>query len=690
MTIRLNEHPISARIFGASIVSKIGGIFGLLALVYSIFLFTTSHMTSQLIGVSSAIDEAGTLRMRVYKIGQLIAQLTGPPAEKDLQILRQERDQWMAVLDGLRFGTAGHGPIEQLSPVIGVKLREIQNEWNNELAPLVDRVLHAEEPELQAIQKEYLVQADRFVLAVSAMVHTLEQDVAARTNKLYTIQIIFWVFSIILMALAVLFLNQQIRVRLGRLATRADRLVPGEGEVGVPIAEADDMARFTKTFERLMEGLLHSREEIQALHATGQEISSLGTLSLDEVLKRIVDRAADLVGADQAALFLRHPFMDCWMIEASSGEGFNKTRKGILLFEQTPFVSQVYESRRPTTIDDLSCYPDRPVGLRDEFGAKSFLGVPLLTPHGCIGVLALMSTRSLRHFLESDVHVAQQFASYAAVTVENARLFDAVESESKLLKEKLAAVEREVAELTHEVKAPAGRVAEFASWIEKDYGHRLDEKGIRYLHWIQKEGRDLASLASRTLDWSRITQVPTPIEPVDMRAVVQEVLELLDQDRSKKGVHVTVAPDLPRLACQRIHAKQILENLVSNAIKYTGTQPHSLIEIGWGVQNEHPFFFVRDNGRGIEPAMTERIFLPFQRLATDQPGSGIGLSIVKTVLEHYGGKIWVESTPGQGSTFYFTLPVLPDDAVPRNEPMRQDARQEAISSGQPHEPGGGL
>ena len=138
--------------------------------------------------------------------------------------------------------------------------------------------------------------------------------------------------------------------------------------------------------------------------------------------------------------------------------------------------------------------------FRDEFHAKSYLGVPLRGPHDCPGVLVLLSTVRARMFTEWDIRMAQQFASHAAVAMENARLFDALESESQHLQNQLAVVERHVAELTHEVKAPAGRVAEFASWIERDYGRLLDTKGLRYLAWIKNEGSDLATLAERTLD----------------------------------------------------------------------------------------------------------------------------------------------------------------------------------------------
>jgi signal transduction histidine kinase len=676
MSLEPSEQAATTLSFRTSIVTKIGSMFALLALIYSVFLFTTSHMTSQLIGVSAAIDEAGAQRMRVYKIGLLVtaASLT----ERDRQAIRNEQDRWEAVWTGLRFGTEAHGPVANMAPSVSLRLQDVHDTWMNRLSPIIERLLESEGSQRGQFQQQYLREADAFVSSLSAMVNALEQDAAGRIRRLYWVQMSLLMLSILIMGAALLLVHQQIRVPLGRLATAAARLFAGEEKPGVSHPAAGELATLTHTVEGLIERYLHNRDEIRALHATGQEISSLGTLSLEEVLKRIVDRAADLVHADLAALFLRHPFMECWIVEAASGEAFDRIRKEILLFEQTPFIYQVYDSRRPTTVDDLSRYPDQPVRLRDEFGAKSFLGVPLLTPHGCIGVLALMSTQALHHFLESDVLLAQQFASYAAVTIENARLFDSVESESKLLKDKLAAVEQKVAELTHEVKAPAGRVAEFASWIEQDYGSRLDDKGLRYLHWIKKEGRDLASLANRTLDWTRLTQVPSSVESVDLRAVVSEVLELLEQDRARKGVRIEVSPNFPRLACQRIHVKQILENLVGNAIKYSGTQRYPLVEIGSEARNGDVVFFVRDNGKGIDPAMTERIFQPFQRLTAEETGAGIGLSIVKTVLEHYGGRIWVDSHPGHGSTFYFTLPVLAEKCAGGDEGVEREAAPQHI------------
>lgn len=642
-----------------SIVTRIGCIFVILSLIFSGFLLVNSYLTGRLVGVTAAIDQAGSELMRIYKLGVLLRLPSDAPSETDREAIRTERIRWERVLQELRYGTAVHGPIGATSPTIARQLQDLQERWDRRLRPTIDAAARSKGTELARAGQEYLQDAEDFVTAWSAMVRTLEREAAARLTTLYRLQIVFLIASLVFLGFALVFLDRGIRKPLQRLTIGAERLAADEFGAPIPVHSHDELGQLARAFERMAERIRQRIGELQALHATGQEIGTLGHGGLDQVLRRIADRAADLLGADLAVLMVRHPVLECWVVEAASGKAFDDTRKEILLFEETPFSNQAFETKRPVVVADLAEHKDIRVRFRDEFGAKSYVAVPLLSPHECIGVLVLLSTERIRRFTEWDVRLAQQFASYAAVTMENARLFDAAESELQLLQEKLKAVERNVAELTHEVKAPAGRVAEFASWIEKDYRDRLDDKGLRYLGWIKKEGADLLQLAERTLDLARITQAPSPLESVDTQTVVQEVLELLGKDCTARGITVEVSPDLPRLACRRIHLKQVLENLLSNAIKYMGNQSTPRIEIGWNHDAQGPLFFVRDNGQGIDPTVIDRVFLPFQRLSpSEAPGAGLGLSIVKTVVEQYGGSVSVDSQPGVGSTFYFRLPAI--------------------------------
>lgn len=644
-----------------SIVAKVGGLFGLLALVYSLFLIVTTSLTAQLIGVSTAINQAGTERMRIYRIGLLMLELDHTPRpSSDGEAILQERARWEDVLEELRSGYASQGPLGMINPSILQKIQELRQRWAERVRPTIDQAIHSSGTDLRRAQKAYLEQADSLVASVADIVSLLEQHAAARTRMLYTLQLVFLILSLTLMGIAILVLHRKVRAPLGQLIQRVERLVAGDLEGHMAPVASDEMGRLASSLEQVADNLRINVQELEALHATGQEITSLGGGGLDKALRRIVDRAADLVVADFAILLVRHPMMDCWVVEAASGTAFDAFRHQILLPEETPFANQTFETKQPVVVENLALHDDKPVHFRDQLGAKSYLGVPLLGPHDTIGILGLWSTSGVRHFTPRDVRAAQQFAAYASVAMENARLFDELESESQQLREKLKSVERTIAELTHEVKAPAGRVAEFASWIESDYGDQLDAKALRYLGYIKKEGRDLADLAQRTLDVERLMKISAPIESVDAHAVILELTQLLSDDCTRKGIHVDiVSSTFPRFACRRIHLRQILDNLLNNAIKYMGRQAAPRIEIGWTEDDMGPVLFVGDNGIGIDSTMAEEIFLPFRRLVGDEvAGAGIGLSVVKTVAELYGGRVWVKSQIGVGSTFYVRLPAI--------------------------------
>jgi signal transduction histidine kinase len=639
-----------------SILVKVGTTFIALALTFAIFLLTTSNLTKQLIGTSKAIEQAGTERMRIYKLASLMQQLT-PSSKNERELIRNEIVQFERVVEGLRVGTPRHGSVAALSPMLSVQLQALQDRWVMELRPTLELALEGGEP--ASAVKEYLVKLDDFVAGWDLFVQSMEQQSAGRLQSLYRWQNWFLVLFFGLMGAALIFFDRVVREPLKQLTAGADRLAAGELHTEIRIRSDDELGQLARTFKRMAETIEQKIGELNALHATGQEIGLLGSGGLDDVLRRIADRAAESLHADIAVVLVRHPTMECWLMETASGTAFDRLRKEILLFEETPFSNQAYETKRPVVVADLAAHKDKPIRFRDEFGAQSYMAVPLLGPHECPGVLVLLSIAHQRTFSVWDVQMAQQFASYAAVTMENARFFDAVESESQDLREQLREVERKVAELTHEVKAPAGRVAEFASWIERDYGTQLGAKGQQYIAWIKNEGKDLAALAERTLYLARINQQPSPLERVDLDSVVREVLVLLGKECLAGNVQITIAPNLPYLACRRIHVKQVFENLIGNAIKYMGDQPHPQVEIGTVEGLQGMLVFVRDNGIGIEPSMKERIFLPFVRLGTGNvAGSGIGLSIVRTVVEQYEGSVSVDSIPGVGSTFFVQLPVI--------------------------------
>lgn len=657
MPLRLQERL--RQVYAPSILLKVSAVVGALSLAFGLLLFVTSHLTRQLIGTSKAIEEAGAERMRVYKLASLVQQFSGSVAGKEADRIRDEILELERVWQRLRFGTEDYGSVAEINTKLSTQMQKAQDQWAIQLRPALERALVSTGEDLRRAQREYLALTDAFVTDMDALVKSVEQESSGRLRFLYSVQIGSLLVSVGLAATGLAFLRRGVREPLKRLTEGADRMAAGELQTDIQVESQDELGQLARTFERMAKTIETHIDELKTLHAIGQEIGMLEPGGLEGVLRRIADRAAESLDADVALVMVRHLTMECWVVEAASGTAFDRIREQIMLFEETPFSNQAYETKRPVVVADLDQHADRPIRFRDQFGAKSYMAVPMVGPHECRGVLVLLSITRVRTFSEWDIQLAQQFASYAAVTMENARLFEAAESESVELRAKLRTVERNVAELMHEVKAPAGRVAEFASWIERDYAGQLDRKGVQYLAWIKSEGKDLAALAERTLDLARINHQPSPLESVDVESVVREVLTALEADRAKRGVQVSLASHLPRVACRRIHVKQIFDNLISNAIKYMGDQPEPRVDIGTAEGPRGVLLYVRDNGMGIDPSMCDRIFLPFSRLVTeDIPGSGIGLSIVKTVVEQYEGEVTVESEQGVGSSFYVRLPVL--------------------------------
>ncbi len=677
-------HPTSrlGRFPAPSILLKVGAVVGGLWLAFGLLLFVTSFFTGQLMGTSKAIEEAGAERMRVFKLAALVQQLPGSAAGREAERIREEIVELERVWQQLRFGTDEYGSVAEISTKLSTQMQKAQDQWSILLRPALERALASTGEDLRKHQQEYLALTEPFIAEMDDLVKSVEQESAKRLRFLYSLQIACLLLSVGVAALAVLFLRRTVREPLKRLTEGADRMAAGELQTDIEVHSRDELGQIARTFERMAKRIETHIEELKTLHAIGQEIGMLEPGGLEGVLRRIADRATETLDADLALVMVRHLTMDCWVVEAASGTDFDRIREQIMLFEETPFSNQAYETKRPVVVADLHQYADRPVRFRDQFGAKSYMAVPMVGPHECRGVLVLLSITRVRSFTEWDIQLAQQFASYAAVTMENARLFEAAESESQELRAQLRVVERNVAELMHEVKAPGGRVAEFASWIERDYADRLDRKGLQYLAWIKQEGKDLAALAARTLDFARINHQPAPLESVDVESVVREVLTVLEPDRAARGVRVSIAPNLPRVACRRIHVKQIFDNLIGNAMKYMGGQEAPAVEIGAAEGSRGPLLYVRDNGMGIDPAMHDRIFLPFSRLVTeDIPGSGIGLSIVKTVVEQYEGEVTVESAPGTGSTFFVRLPVLEPGSAREDSP----GAVAAAGGGRPHD-----
>jgi signal transduction histidine kinase len=204
-------------------------------------------------------------------------------------------------------------------------------------------------------------------------------------------------------------------------------------------------------------------------------------------------------------------------------------------------------------------------------------------------------------------------------------------------------------------------MGEFASLLIGEYGSRLDERAVRWLRFIEENGRLLRERVEDILTVARIGGRTVAIEAVDPALVVQDVLKARAGELEQRGAQVRVDGASLMVACHRAYLYQAVDNLVSNAVKFSAGQPSPLIGITWRQQGERVQFSIADNGIGIPEPERRRVFEPFVRLnPAASPGSGIGLAIVRRIVELYGGAVRIESNTPAGSRVVFTLPALGD------------------------------
>jgi signal transduction histidine kinase len=283
-----------------------------------------------------------------------------------------------------------------------------------------------------------------------------------------------------------------------------------------------------------------------------------------------------------------------------------------------------------------------------------------------IGIIALDGHQPSK-FTQRHAELAVTYASQVAIALENARLFSDLQTELTIRQNLISELENKNAELerftytvSHDLKSPLFTIRGFLGYLEQDALNGNRERLTADIQRITAATDKMHRLLNELLELSRIGRIKNESVLVPFEDAAREAAELAAGQMMERAITLKILPGLPVVYGDRPRLVEVMQNLLDNASKFMGEQKQPCIEVGqMGEEKGLPVLFVRDNGVGIASEHFERVFGLFNKLDPHSEGTGIGLALVKRIIEVHGGRIWVESEVGLGTTFLFTLPMQP-------------------------------
>jgi light-regulated signal transduction histidine kinase (bacteriophytochrome) len=240
---------------------------------------------------------------------------------------------------------------------------------------------------------------------------------------------------------------------------------------------------------------------------------------------------------------------------------------------------------------------------------------------------------------------------------ERVKAREALEEQTRELQRSNDDLEQFAYVASHDLREPLRMVASYAELLAERYRGRLDQSADKYIDYTLEGARRMQQLITDLLAFSRIGTQSRPMQPTDVTVILERVIRNVHALIEDSGATI-VAGDLPTVVADESQLTQVFQNLIGNAVKFRCEERPPRVEVAAERRNGLWAFRVADNGIGIAPHHAERVFQMFQRLHERgrYDGSGIGLAIAKKIIERHGGRLWLESAVGEGSTFYFTIP----------------------------------
>ncbi|HEX6412946.1 MAG TPA: GAF domain-containing protein, partial [Burkholderiales bacterium] len=440
--------------------------------------------------------------------------------------------------------------------------------------------------------------------------------------------------------------------QIGLLRTFADQAVI-----------AIENARLFKELQERTEALTKSVNQLTALGEVGQAISS--TLDLETVLKAIVSRAVQLTGLDAGAIYEYDEATEQFHLRAAENisEEVLEVLRSTAIRKGDGAVGRTAVAREPIQISETQdeSYKSRFRDLIIQTGRRALLAVPLMHEEHIVGALAV-HRNTPGPFAREVVDLLKTFATQSALAIQNARLFREIAEKGKQLEVASHHKSQFLASMSHELRTPLNAILGFNEMMLDGLCGEVPAGFKDPLDEMQKSGKHLLRLINNVLDLAKIEagRMELALADYSVHDTVESVRSTLRPLAAEKGLEflANVPADIPLAYGDAGRIMQCLMNLAGNSLKFT---KEGRVEISVQQQNGQLRYCVADTGIGIPPDKIGSLFTEFKQtdatIASEYGGTGLGLSITKKFIEMHGGRIWVESEPGTGSTFTFEVPL---------------------------------